>query len=596
MNQGRARDRVKSSGMHYTPEPLARFLVEQLFKHLPRTTGSIRVLDPACGDGALLRAFARCVPARIRKQLVLVGYETDPQAISQAGASLKTCHVAEVVLLHEDFLAACLDHSSPRGAFPSANRPAKPQFDVVISNPPYVRTQVLGARTTQRLAKEFGLTGRVDLYHAFAIGMTSLLRPGGALGLLTSNRFFTTNAGESLRRMLRQEYKIHNVFDLGDTKLFSAAVLPAVVIATKARLTGAAQACRFTRVYEDRKPEKLLTDERSHVLDAISDGAVTGRVRTPAGTFLLERGTLPFTSDLSATWTLSTPEYADWLSAVEEAQECFVEDIATVRVGIKTTADKVFVRTDWDELPPAERPEPKLLQPLITHRTAGRWKAETGEHRVLYPYEMHQSGKVPVSLPDFPQAGKYLSRHADALNSRKYLIASGRKWYEIWVPQVPSQWREPKIVFPDIAESPRFSLDMTGAIVQGDCYWISLKAGIEPDWLFVILAVCNSSFIEKYYDLAFHNKLYSGRRRFMTQYVKRFPLPALASRVTRRIVALTKKLVAGTGDVASLEQDCDRLVWKSFGLVKESPLTSAPGCGRTDEKIRERQDFACLSK
>ena len=38
----------------------------------------------------------------------------------------------------------------------------------------------------------------------------------------------------------------------------------------------------------------------------------------------------------------------------------------------------------------------------------------------------------------------------------------------------------------------------------------------------LLLAVANSSFITKFYDIAFHNKLYAGRRRFMTQYVKKF--------------------------------------------------------------------------
>ena len=63
------------------------------------------------------------------------------------------------------------------------------QFDAVIANPPYVRTQVLGAATAQELARRFRLTGRVDLYHAFAKAIANVLKPGGILGLLTSNRF-----------------------------------------------------------------------------------------------------------------------------------------------------------------------------------------------------------------------------------------------------------------------------------------------------------------------------------------------------------------------------------------------------------------------
>ena len=50
---------------------------------------------------------------------------------------------------------------------------------------------MLGAVAAKKLATRFGLTGRVDLYHAFVKAMTMALRGGGWLGLLTSNRFLS---------------------------------------------------------------------------------------------------------------------------------------------------------------------------------------------------------------------------------------------------------------------------------------------------------------------------------------------------------------------------------------------------------------------
>jgi hypothetical protein len=84
-----------------------------------------------------------------------------------------------------------------------------------------------------------------------------------------------------------------------------------------------------------------------------------------------------------------------------------------------------------------------------------------------------------------------------------------------------------------------------------------------------MLAVANSTFITKFYDLAFHNKLYSGRRRFMTQYVKDFPLPPLSSRHAQEIVKEAKRLVQGDLAVAEAESHLDGLVWRTFGLIKE---------------------------
>ena len=107
----------------------------------------------------------------------------------------------------------------------------------MIANPPYVRTQVLGAAKSQGLARRFDLTGRVNLYHAFARAMANVLKPGGVFGLLTSNRFLTVASGASLRRFLRTEFSLKAIYDLGDTKLFSAAVLPVIVVGTKQRAT-----------------------------------------------------------------------------------------------------------------------------------------------------------------------------------------------------------------------------------------------------------------------------------------------------------------------------------------------------------------------
>ena len=74
------------------------------------------------------------------------------------------------------------------------------------------------------------------------------------------------------------------------------------------------------------------------------------------------------------------------------------------------------------------------------------------------------------------------------------------------------------------------------------------------------------------YDASFHNKLYAGRRRFITQYVNHFPLPSLASPAVSRLVELVARLTGGAvgpEERPSLEREVDGLVWESFGwLVK----------------------------
>lgn len=567
---------IKVNGAHYTPHTLADFLADVTLGQtaFPNEKNYV-VLDPACGDGGLLKAIASAAMPAVRRRIELVGFETDQVAAKNARENLGGLKVAKIDIRTEDFLDTvanqmCTDLESSFNPLTPSIR----QFDVVISNPPYVRTQTLGAARSQQLASTFCLNGRVDLYHAFIKAISLVLRFGGVFGLLTSNRFMLTQAGASVREIFRRDFDLCDLYDLGDTKLFNAAVLPAILVA-KRTPTPQNAPCPFTRIYQSRNGNDNTTYRKNcpSVLDAVKDSS-GGIVRTTEGWFNVERGELACSSDRRASWALASPDTNSWVANITAHQAFCFGDIAQVRVGIKTTADPVFIRDDWDALPTSIRPETELLKPLITHHIAKRWRlSKKLDKMVLYPHMEGACGsKFVVNINDYPHARAYLEQHQARLQSREYVIAAGRQWYEIWVPQQPNDWSHPKVVYPDISEEPRFFLDLSGAVVNGDCYWITLNNGVDPDYLYLLLAVANSTFTAKYYDTVFHNKLYSGRRRFMTQYVRQFPLPAIKHKDSRRIVRLIKDGVSsdsGFDPKPQLADELDSLVWSSFGLRPE---------------------------
>ena len=154
------------------------------------------------------------------------------------------------------------------------------------------------------------------------------------------------------------------------------------------------------------------------------------------------------------------------------------------------------------------------------------------------------------------------------LESRKYLIAAGRKWYELWVPQDPAAWLLPKLVFPDISDQPVFWIDTEGGIVSGECYWLQCTNNDEHELLWLALAVANSTFIESFYDYRFNNKLYAGRRRFITQYVEQFPLPDPACAEAQMIVKLAKEIHSKlpSTEADELAAELDTRIWRVFGV------------------------------
>lgn len=515
-------DRRKRHGVHYTPVALASFLAERV----ARQTGErpLRVLDPACGDGELLAAFAKLVP-----DADLVGYDLDTDAVDAARARLP-----DAVIEPGDFtaIAACL----PAGS-----------FDVVITNPPYVRTQVLGAAAAE-LSARFGLRGRIDLTHPFVASVPRLLADGGVLGLLCSNRFLTTKAGANVRELLTGELDVREVFDLGDTRLFEAAVLPVVVVAVKGPSAGPAW---FASVYESD-----VESADGDLFTALTK-ETGSRLSVGSRSFQVDVGTLAHGG--GHPWRLSTPDRERRLARVADRTWRTLGDLARVRVGIKTTADPVFIREDWADV------EPELLRPLLTHEDVSAWTPPREPRlRVLYPY-LDQPKRQVIRLDEYPRAASYLQTHRERLQARRYLIDAGREWFEIWVPQRPALWRAPKIVFPDISPEPRFTIDRSGAVVNGDCYWIGVPE-LGEDVAHLVLGVANSGFGTRFYDEVCGNRLYAGRRRWITQYVARLPLPDPATPAAREIIALARELTAGA-DRALLPR-LEAAVRAAFGEVE----------------------------
>ncbi len=95
-----------------------------------------------------------------------------------------------------------------------------------------------------RIKAGYGLTGRTDLAFAFILAFIRLLSIGGRAGVITSNRLLSTDAGKPVRAALLCDTNITELWDLGDTRLFDAAVLPAVLFFEKSAegKTGAGEA------------------------------------------------------------------------------------------------------------------------------------------------------------------------------------------------------------------------------------------------------------------------------------------------------------------------------------------------------------------
>ncbi len=583
----------KASGAHFTPYELACFVAKRIIHSIPAEffakKETIRVLDPACGDGELLLAFAEVLPSKYHKKINLIGVECDKQSLAVAKRRLANCLIERYELESADFLEIGKAKPVQPSLFDDFSVPPilKEPADIIIANPPYVRTQVLGAEKAQELAALFGLSGRVDLYQAFLVAMTQQLARNGILGVITSNRFLSTKGGASIRELLKNNYDILELFDLGDTKLFDAAVLPAVLIGRKRlafpdvpNLRSSFQPDRqassgiFVKIYEHAKETTINTAnlKRCNSIYSILEGAQDGDYIVSGQRFKVSTGNLSFPPSHEDPWSMVTSMEQSWLDQIHTHAKFRIQELIKVRVGIKTTADDVFIRNDWKVLPEEMQPEENLLRILVSQDDAERWyikKDVSHLRRILYTHTIKNGKRVAIDLNQYSRSAAYLESYRAKLASRTYVLQAKRNWYEIWVPQNPGLWAQPKIIFPDISPDPKFYYDDHGYLVDGNCYWMALDGDLDPDLLFLIIAIANSKLMTLYHDAVFNNKLYSGRRRYLTQYVEKYPLPDPELLISKQIVTLVRELVFSSlaaSEVKKRERNLEILIAQAFGV------------------------------
>jgi SAM-dependent methyltransferase len=130
-------------------DALARLLAGARDVSLARALDGLRVLDPACGGGALLAAAARLARAA-GTRLALAGIDVAPLAIAATRGRLALLG-ASAELLCADALA----------------RPW-PAADLVLANPPFLRHEAIPPGEKELAARRSGLSRQADLSAHFA--------------------------------------------------------------------------------------------------------------------------------------------------------------------------------------------------------------------------------------------------------------------------------------------------------------------------------------------------------------------------------------------------------------------------------------------
>lgn len=390
-------------------------------------------------------------------------------------------------------------------------------FDIVIGNPPWLRSEAIPLQVRRRLTGRYrwwrirgGSYGNSpDLAVAFLERALELTRPGGVVAMLVPAKIASAGYGAAARHALASSTTLHVIADLTGTReaSFDATVYPLAIVTANSSPSPSHQ-LRATLPLPD-----------SH---RIKQSELTG----------------------GAPWILTGRGLHAVVSALEHEHPALGETI-TCHLGVKTGLNRVFLD------PPLEL-EPEVLRWAVRGRDVKPFRC----HRNLRLLWSHDSyGRPSPQLP--PRAAAYLKRHDSALRARRD-YQGGPPWVVFRARPAVARYR---VVWPDLARrltaAPLTSRLDLQCIPINSCYVAPLSQAERAE---ALAAWLNSTWIGALARVG-AVPASSGFARFNAQVVARLPLPSSAM-VDPSLSQLARRARSG----APVQQDLDALVAKHLGL------------------------------
>jgi hypothetical protein len=318
----------------------------------------------------------------------------------------------------------------------------------VIGNPPYVRQELIKEiKPALKRAYPQTYSGTADLYVYFYEKGLELLRPGGRLSYVVTNKWMRAGYAEGLRALFAEKAWIEFVADFGHAKKFfpDADVFPSVIVVRKPLAGDGPDETQVCAVSRDDVPEKDLDEFVAN------------------NTYILSRA--HFTR---SNWALEQPGAAALLLKISTAPR--LEDSYGIKplYGIKTGFNEAFVidSSTKDGLIQEDQSAAEIIKPFLRGQDIGRWWSPKANLWMIF-------ARRGIDIDRYPSVKKHLQKFREELEpkpadwkpTRSGEKWKGRKagnyaWYEIQDPvEYYADFKQPKILVKRIAFHPRFCIN-----------------------------------------------------------------------------------------------------------------------------------------
>jgi hypothetical protein len=366
--------------------------------------------------------------------------------------------------------------------------------------------------------------GMADLYVYFYEQGLKLLRPGGRMSYVVTNKWLKAGYAEALRDLFVSKGWLEFVADFGHAKHFfpDADVFPSVLVV--------------------RKPDRAVEppDEADICViprEAVPRKGLSAVVRE--ATFPLPRAM--FTKEA---WVLEPKPVMDLLEKIKRNGVPLV-DYAGVKPqnGIKTGLNEAFLidTAKRDELVHADQSCAGLITPYLRGQDIERWWSpdsglymvvlkSSGNHAWPWANATDEKQAEEIFAQTYPSLHKHMKSYETWIDKKtgkpkglRHREDHGRFWWELRPCDYYHAFSAPKIAYQELSWWQTFQIDLSGVCLPNTAYMI---ASVDP-WL---LATLNSPAMWWWsWRRAMHGK--DEALRLIQEFIVTVPIPSPNTRI-----------------------------------------------------------------
>ena len=496
------------SSSHYTPQYVARSIVEQCLKQGDLTKEEFRIFDPACGSAEFLTEILKQLHDKNYSGNVIVkGWDSSESAISTSRFLL---NYEKENTWHQRL------SFDIRSVEDSLNEDWGIDNDIILMNPPFVSWELLNKTQREVVSECLPNISKPNQSIAFFKRAIEALSANGVLGCVVPTSLFESEAYKCVREQLKDELHTYFAGKLGNFIFDNALTDVSVYVGKKVN---------------DILPPKLLwcRNENGVAQEALCS------LRKLESSGLVEKDTEKYSiyssimyPDLQDSWKIishSASLFKGKLSnALISGRLVKLQSVFTVRQGIRTGGNDLFI-INLDEYNRLSTKEKSYYRKSVDNEAISHSKLDAKNY-VWFPYD--SSGIIITSEEQLkvecPRTYDRLIINKKKLESRASL--NNKEYW--WALSRHREWllkNECRLVSTEFGNTKSFSLDTRGDyVIERGYAWIPKKNFKLTDYYFY-LAIFSSSIFEQVLSVYTRQLAGGDWYDFAAKYTNLIPIP-----------------------------------------------------------------------